>query len=89
MDMYKKIVKLAVCARVMTKSTIYVELYCVFDPKDDDMKMSCQCFAGMLIHLRFGKFLALCIGHICSKAMPKICMTADGTNSLAYIPCMR
>jgi hypothetical protein len=48
------------------------------------MKMSCQCFAEMLIHFRFGKFLALRVGPICSKVMPKFCMTTDGSNSLAY-----
>ena len=42
--------------------------------RDDDMKMSSQCFAGMLIHFRFDKFLALRTGPICSKVMAKFCV---------------
>ena len=49
------------------------------------MKMSCQCFAEMLIHFGFGKFLALRVGPIFSKVMPKFSVTTDGSNSLAYI----
>jgi hypothetical protein len=42
----------------------------------DGMQMSCQCFAKMLIHYRFGKFLALRIGPILGKVLLKICLTS-------------
>ena len=47
------------------------------------MKMSCQCFAEMLIHFRFGKFLALPVGPISSKVMPKFFVTTDGSNQFS------
>ena len=43
----------------------------VFAVQDDELKMSCQCFAEMLINFHFGKFLALHFGHILGKVMPK------------------
>ena len=73
------------CARDDEMDYTYEIVVC-FRSKDDDMKMSCQCFAGMLIHFRFGKFLALCVGPICSKVMPKFCVIQPMfPNSLASI----
>jgi hypothetical protein len=52
------------------------------------MKMSCQCFAEILIHFCFGKFLTLRVGHICSKVMPKK-MTIYGSNKFYCLYIMR
>jgi len=49
------------------------EIVLCFRSKDDDMKMSCQCFSEMLIHFRFGKFLALRVCPFLAKVMPKFC----------------
>jgi hypothetical protein len=51
----------------------------------DGMQMSCQCFAKMLIHFRFVKFLALRIGHIFRKGHAEILFDIDGSNSLSYL----
>jgi hypothetical protein len=41
----------------------------------DGMHMSCQCFAEMLIHFCFGKFLSLRIGSIfLTNVMSKFCV---------------
>ena len=68
----KVVVARAVCEREMTKPTTHMKLYCVFRSKYDDVKMSCQCFAEMLIYFRFGKFLALRVGPIFSKGHAEI-----------------
>ena len=39
----------------------------------------------MLIHFRFGKFLALPVGPISSKVMPKFSMTTDGSNQFSCL----
>ena len=65
--------------RFVISFQIYDATKTLIEDCDVCMHMSCQCFAKMLIHFYFGKFLALWICSIFSKGHAEILFESDGS----------